>query len=74
MNKQTAKTVMPIIAVDSVDEPHRFYTERLGFSRVMGVVGKDGQFDFVSVVLVSRVRDSLIKSDQVRHGFIDSGA
>jgi PhnB protein len=42
---------MPIIAVDSVDELHKFYTEKLGFSRVMGVVGKDGQFDFVSVVL-----------------------
>ncbi len=51
MNKQTVKTVMPIIAVDSVDELHEFYTKRLGFHRVMGVVGKDGQFDFVSVVL-----------------------
>ncbi len=49
--KQTVKTVMPIIAVDSVDELHEFYTKRLGFNRVMGVVGKDGQFDFVSVVL-----------------------
>ena len=54
MSKQavkTVKTVMPIIAVDSVDELHEFYTKKLGFNRVMGVVGKDGQFDFVSVVL-----------------------
>ncbi|HLY23235.1 MAG TPA: glyoxalase superfamily protein [bacterium] len=48
MAKQAAKTVMPIIAVDSIDELHDFYTEKLGFKRVMGVVGKDGQFDFVS--------------------------
>jgi len=49
--KATGMSVMPIIAVDSVDDLHRFYTEKLGFSRVMGVVGKDGQFDFVAVVL-----------------------
>ncbi|HEV2359443.1 MAG TPA: VOC family protein [bacterium] len=48
MTKQPARTVMPIIAVDSIDELHDFYTEKLGFKRVMGMVGKDGQFDFVS--------------------------
>ena len=48
MTKQAAKAVMPIIAVDSVDELHDFYTGKLGFKRVMGMVGKDGQFDFVS--------------------------
>lgn len=47
----TVKTVMPIIAVDSVDELPQFYTEKLGFGRLMGVVGKDGQFDFVVVML-----------------------
>jgi uncharacterized glyoxalase superfamily protein PhnB len=47
----TAKAVMPIITVDAVDDIYRFYTDKLGFSRVMGVVGKDGQFDFVGVVL-----------------------
>ncbi len=46
-----AAAVMPIITVDSADEVHKFYTEKLGFTRVMGVVGKDGQFDFVTVVL-----------------------
>ncbi len=51
MSKETAKTVMPIIAVDSVDELHGFYTEKLGFRRVMGVVGKDGQFDFIAFEL-----------------------
>jgi uncharacterized glyoxalase superfamily protein PhnB len=48
MNKPLAKSVMPIITVDSIDELHNFYTEKLGFRRLMGVVGKDGQFDFVS--------------------------
>jgi len=41
---------MPIITVDSVDEVHRFYTEKLGFQHLMGVVGKDGGLDFVTVV------------------------
>lgn len=48
MDKQATKTVMPIITVDSIEELHKFYTEKLGFRRLMGVVGKDGQFDFVS--------------------------
>jgi len=48
MTKQGAKTLMPINTVDSIDEVHNFYTEKLGFKRVMGMVGKDGQFDFVS--------------------------
>lgn len=30
---------MPIITVDSVDDVHAFYTEKLGFTRVMGVAG-----------------------------------
>lgn len=51
MSKELGKAVMPIIAVDSVEEIYKFYTEKLGFNREMGVVGKDGQFDFVSFVL-----------------------
>jgi uncharacterized glyoxalase superfamily protein PhnB len=43
--------VMPIIRVESVDAVRDFYVDKLGFSHVMGVVGKDGQLDFVSVVL-----------------------
>ena len=50
MSKPTAKTVMPIIAVESVDEIRNFYVEALGFDHLMGVVGKDGKFDFVTVV------------------------
>lgn len=49
MSKPTPKTVVPIIAVSSVDEIRKFYVETLGFDHVRGVVGKDGQFDFCTV-------------------------
>ena len=35
---------------ESVDQARNFYVEKLGFDHVMGVVGKDGEFDFVTVV------------------------
>lgn len=50
MSKMAPKTVMPMITVDSVDDLRRFYVEKLGFAHQMGVVGKDGQFDFCTVV------------------------
>ena len=50
MTKTAPKTLMPIIAVSSVDEVREFYIETLGFDHKMGVVGKDGQFDFVTIV------------------------
>ena len=43
--------VMPIIAVGSVDDVRNFYVDKLGFEHVMGMVGKDGQLDFCTVVL-----------------------
>jgi PhnB protein len=50
MSRITPKAVMPIISVKSVDEVRNFYVEKLGFDHLMGVVGKDGEFDFVTVV------------------------
>lgn len=50
MSKVAPKAVMPMITVDSVDSLRTFYVEKLGFSHMMGVVGKDGQFDFCTVV------------------------
>mgnify|MGYP000492282157 CR=1 FL=1 len=50
MSKSIPKAVMPIIAVESVDEVRSFYVDILGFDHVMGVVGKDGKFDFCTVV------------------------
>ncbi len=44
-------TVMPMIAVEAVDAVRDFYVDKLGFQHVMGMVGKDGQLDFVTVVL-----------------------
>ncbi len=49
MNKPTPKTVVPIIAVTSVDEMRSFYVDTLGFDHVRGVVGKNGRFDFCTV-------------------------
>jgi len=43
--------VIPMIAVDSVDAARDYYLNKLGFTHVMGVVGKDGQLDFVTVIL-----------------------
>jgi len=43
--------VMPMIAVESVDADRDYYVDKLGFTHVMGMVGKDGQLDFVTVVL-----------------------
>jgi uncharacterized glyoxalase superfamily protein PhnB len=42
---------MPIIRVESVDAVRDFYVDKLGFQHVMGMVGKDGQLDFVTIVL-----------------------
>ena len=51
MAKESAKVVMPIITVNLVDDVHDFYTDKLGFSRVMGVVGEDGRLNMVTMVL-----------------------
>lgn len=50
MNKSVAKTIMPMIAVESVDDIRHFYVDTLGFDHVMGMVGKDGKLDFCTVV------------------------
>ena len=34
-----------------MDAARDFYVDKLGFEHVMGMVGKDGQLDFVTVVL-----------------------
>lgn len=51
MAQTVAGRVMPIIAVESVDRIRNFYVDTLGFTHVMGMVGKDGQLDFVTVVM-----------------------
>ena len=48
--KQNAR-LMPMISVNSVDQARAFYVDKLGFSHMMGMLGKDGQLDFCSVAL-----------------------
>jgi uncharacterized glyoxalase superfamily protein PhnB len=43
--------LMPMISVGSVDQSRSFYVEKLGFSHMMGMLGKDGQLDFCTVTL-----------------------
>ena len=51
MAKESAKSVSPIITVDSVDDVQNFYKDKLGFTRVMGMVGEDGRLNRATVVL-----------------------
>lgn len=51
MADTVAGRIMPIIAVASVDATRNFYVDTLGFRHVMGMIGKDGQLDFCTVVL-----------------------
>ncbi len=53
MSESAGISIMPIVAVPSVDEVRDFYVEKLGFEHQMGVVGKDGKLDFVTMVLGS---------------------
>ena len=51
MNSEQPKALMPMISVDSVDAARSFYVDKLGFSHMMGMLGKDGQLDFCTVML-----------------------
>jgi uncharacterized glyoxalase superfamily protein PhnB len=51
VSQAIAGRVIPIIAVPSVDDARNFYVDTLGFGHAMGMVGKDGQLDFVTLVL-----------------------
>lgn len=51
MTNESVRAAMPLITVDSVDNVHNFYTSELGFTRVMGVAGQDGQFNMVTLAL-----------------------
>ena len=44
-------SIMPMIAVPSVDETRAYYVDQLGFQHQMAVVGKDGGLDFCNLVL-----------------------
>ena len=48
--KQNAQ-LMPMIYVDSVDDARAWYVDKLGFSHMMGMLGRDGKLDFCTVSL-----------------------
>jgi PhnB protein len=43
--------LMAMVYVDSVEEARSFYVDKLGFSHMMGMLGKDGLLDFCTVSL-----------------------
>jgi len=43
--------LMAMIYVDSVEQAREFYVDRLGFTHMMGMLGKDGHLDFCTVTL-----------------------
>jgi uncharacterized glyoxalase superfamily protein PhnB len=51
MAMESARAVMPMIAVDSVDDIDQFYTDKLGFTRVIGVAGDDGHLNTATLIL-----------------------
>lgn len=48
--KQNAQ-LMAMLYVDSVEQARTFYVDRLGFTHMMGMLGKDGLLDFCTVTL-----------------------
>src|SRR5215471_9197545 len=46
--KQPAQ-LMAMIYVDSVEDARSFYVDKLGFTHMMGMLGKDGLLDFCTV-------------------------
>src|SRR5882724_1792673 len=48
--KQHAQ-LMAMIYIDSVEQARSFYVDKLGFTHMMGMLGKDGLLDFCTVSL-----------------------
>ena len=48
--KQPAQ-LMAMIYIDSVEDARSFYVDKLGFTHMMGMLGKDGLLDFCTVSL-----------------------
>ena len=67
MSQSAAGRVMPMITVKSVDTIRNFYVDTLGFHHVMGMVGKDGQLDFCTVVM-GEARIMFMRAPGESHG------
>ena len=48
--KQNAQ-LMAMIYVNSVEDARSFYVDKLGFTHMMGMLGKDGLLDFCTITL-----------------------
>lgn len=46
MSKESVGQVIPSFWIEEVEALRDFYLEKLGFGHMMGIVGKDGKFDF----------------------------
>jgi uncharacterized glyoxalase superfamily protein PhnB len=46
MSKESVGQVIPSFWIEEVETLRDFYLEKLGFGHMMGIVGKDGKFDF----------------------------
>ncbi len=67
MKRDVVAVVMPMISVDSVENARDFYVGKLGFTHKMGMLGKDGKLDFVTVVL-GGARVMLLRPVEKREG------
>src|SRR5215472_8575595 len=64
--KQPAQ-LMPMISLDSVEDARSFYVDKLGFTDIMGMLGKDGLLDFCTVSLAG-ARIMLMRPSQEMKG------
>jgi PhnB protein len=65
MSDLVVPQITPNFFVDSVETMRAFYIDRLGFAHMMGIVGKDGNFDFSIVtrdglmIMLARPQDRI---------------
>lgn len=63
--KQPAQ-LMPMIYLDSVEDARSFYVDKLGFTHIMGMLGKDGLLDFCTVSLAGARIMLMCPSEEMR--------
>jgi PhnB protein len=69
--KQNAQ-LMAMLYVDSIEQARSFYVDKLGFSHMMGMLGKDGLLDFCTVSLAG-ARVMLMRPAQAMRGTAANG-
>jgi hypothetical protein len=69
--KQNAR-LMAMIYVDSVEHARSFYVDKLGFTHLTGMLGKDSMLDFCTVML-GRARVMLMRPAEEMPGTAANG-